>query len=60
MVYFGYDPDKAMELLAGLGLEDTSDGNGILNFTEGPLAGQDVIIGMNTSQDAARSGRGHL
>ncbi|MCB0073877.1 MAG: ABC transporter substrate-binding protein, partial [Caldilineaceae bacterium] len=54
VVYFGYDPDKAMELLAGLGLEDT-DGNGILNFTEGPLAGEDVIIGMNTSQDAAET-----
>ncbi|MEZ4610692.1 MAG: ABC transporter substrate-binding protein [Caldilineaceae bacterium] len=54
VVYFAYDPEQAMALLAGLGLEDT-DGNGILNFTEGPLAGEDVIIGMNTSQDAAET-----
>ena len=43
--------ERAKELLAGLGLEDT-DGNGILNFTEGPMAGEDLIVGMNTSQDA--------
>ncbi|MEZ4832111.1 MAG: ABC transporter substrate-binding protein [Caldilineaceae bacterium] len=54
VVYYPYDVEKARALLAGLGLEDT-DGNDILNFTEGPLAGEDVIVAMNTSQDAAES-----
>lgn len=54
VVYYGYDVDKARELLAGLGLEDT-DGNGTLNFTDGPAAGQDVIVSMSTSQDQAES-----
>ncbi len=54
VVYYPYDVERAKELLAGLGLEDT-DGNGILNFTEGPLAGEDVILGMATSQDQAET-----
>ncbi len=54
VVYYPYNVDKAKELLAGLGLEDT-DNNGVLNFTEGPAAGEDVIVALNTSQDAAES-----
>ena len=39
------------------GLKDT-DGNGILNFTaEGPWPGQDVVLGLNTSQDAHETQR---
>jgi peptide/nickel transport system substrate-binding protein len=41
-------------LLAEIGLKDT-DNNGILNFTSGSEAGKDVIVGLNTSQDAAES-----
>ena len=54
VVFYPYNPERAKELLAGLGLEDT-DGNGTLNFTEGPLAGEDIILGLNTSQDAAET-----
>jgi peptide/nickel transport system substrate-binding protein len=54
VVYYAYDVEKAKALLAELGLEDT-DGNGILNFTEGPLAGEDLVVAMNTSQDAAET-----
>jgi peptide/nickel transport system substrate-binding protein len=53
-VYYPYNVDRANELLAEIGLEDT-DGNGILNFTEGPIAGEDVVLGLNTSQDAQES-----
>jgi peptide/nickel transport system substrate-binding protein len=54
VVYYAYDVDRAKALLAEIGLEDT-DGNGILNFTDGPMAGEDVIIAMNSSQDAAET-----
>ena len=51
VVYYPYNPDRSKELLAELGLEDT-DNNGILNF---PGGGEDVVVGLNTSQDAAES-----
>jgi peptide/nickel transport system substrate-binding protein len=54
VVYYAYDVERAKVLLAELGLEDT-DGNGTLNFTEGPLAGEDVIVSLSTSQDAAET-----
>jgi peptide/nickel transport system substrate-binding protein len=54
VVYYAYNPDMAKQLLAEIGLEDT-DGNGVLNFTEGPLAGEDLVVGLNTSQDAAET-----
>jgi peptide/nickel transport system substrate-binding protein len=49
-VYYPYNVERAQELLAEIGLEDT-DGNGTLNFTEGPIAGEDVVLALNTSQD---------
>jgi peptide/nickel transport system substrate-binding protein len=50
VVYFDYDVDSAKALLADLGLKDT-DNNGTLNFTEGPLAGQDVVISLTATED---------
>lgn len=54
VIYYPYNVDRAKELLAELGLEDT-DGNGILNFTEGPIAGEDVVVALNTNQDQAEA-----
>ena len=51
VVYYPYDVDTAKALLAELGLKDT-DNNGILNWTTGPTAGQDVILSLRASQDA--------
>ncbi len=50
VVYYDYDLPSAQALLAEIGLSD-SDGNGILNFTEGPLAGEDVIVSMTANED---------
>jgi peptide/nickel transport system substrate-binding protein len=50
VVYYDYDVDSAKALLADLGLKDT-DNNGTLNFTEGPLAGQDVVISLTANED---------
>ena len=43
--------DTAKALLAELGFKDT-DNNGILNWTTGPLSGQDLILSLRASQDA--------
>ncbi|MEM7537920.1 MAG: ABC transporter substrate-binding protein [Chloroflexota bacterium] len=51
VAYYNNNPDAAMALLADIGLEDT-DGDGILNFTDGPVAGENVVLGLNTSEDA--------
>ena len=50
-VYYPYSPDTSKTLLAELGFEDT-DGNGILNWTSGPLEGEDLVISMNAAEDA--------
>jgi peptide/nickel transport system substrate-binding protein len=50
VVYYPYAPDAAKALLADLGFEDI-DGNNILNWTSGPLEGQDLIISMNANED---------
>lgn len=54
VVYYSYAPDAARTLLAELGFEDT-DGNGILNWTSGPLEGQDLIVSMFANEDALES-----
>ncbi len=51
VVYYPYNIDLAKQLLADLGFEDT-DGNGVLNWGDGPLAGQDLVLAMNAGQDA--------
>ena len=50
VVYYPYSPDAARTLLADLGFEDT-DGNGILNWTEGDLAGEDLVISLIANED---------
>ena len=51
VVYYPYNVERAKALLAEIGLEDT-DSNSILNFPDG---GEDIVIGLNTSEDAADS-----
>jgi peptide/nickel transport system substrate-binding protein len=51
VVYYPFNPEKASELLAELGFEDT-DGNGVLNWGSGPLEGEDLVLGLNAGQDA--------
>lgn len=50
VVYYDYDPPSSNALLEQIGLKDT-DGNGIVNWTEGPMAGQDVIIQLTANED---------
>jgi len=54
VVYYAYAPEAAKALLADLGFEDT-DGNGLLNWTSGPLEGQDLAVAMTASEDAQES-----
>jgi peptide/nickel transport system substrate-binding protein len=51
VVYYPYNVEQAQQLLTELGFEDT-DGNGILNWGDGPLAGEDLVLALNTSEDA--------
>lgn len=45
-VYYPYAPDTSRALLAGLGFNDP-DNNGILNWPEGPLAGQELTLNLH-------------
>lgn len=56
VVYYGYSPESASALLAELGFEDTDD-NGVLNWTDGPIAGDDLIISMMSNVEAPASGQ---
>lgn len=47
VVYYPYSPDSANTLLADIGFEDT-DGDGVLNWTNGPLAGENLVVVVNT------------
>jgi peptide/nickel transport system substrate-binding protein len=50
VVYYPYSPESANTLLDGLGLLDTN-GDGVREFADGPLAGQDVVIGLEVGED---------
>lgn len=51
VTYLPYDVDSANLLLDEIGLTDT-DGDGVREWTEGPMAGEPVILQMRASQDA--------
>ena len=51
VVYYPYDVDSAKTLLAEIGLKD-NDGDGVLEWTTGPMAGKPVVIQLLASQDA--------
>jgi peptide/nickel transport system substrate-binding protein len=51
VVYYPYNVDLSKALLAELGFADT-DNNGVLNWSSGPLAGQDLTISMRAQEDA--------
>ena len=56
VVYYPYDPDSARALLAGLGFED-SDGDGVLNWTSGSQAGDNLVIEILSYQAAPATGQ---
>ncbi len=56
VVYYPYSPDSARALLAEIGFED-SDGDGILNWSDGPLAGDNLVIVLDTSVAAEATGQ---
>jgi peptide/nickel transport system substrate-binding protein len=49
-VYYPYSPETSLALLAEMGLTDT-DGDGIVNYSAGPLAGQNVEISLLVGED---------
>jgi len=51
VVFYPYDPASAKTLLAEIGLKDTNN-DGIVEWTDGPMKGQPVVIQMLASQDA--------
>ncbi len=51
VVYYPYDIDSAKALLAEIGLKDTN-GDGVVEWTEGPMAGQSVVLQLLCSEDA--------
>ncbi len=50
VVYYPYAPDTARALLADIGFEDT-DGDGIMNWTDGPLAGENLVVALSANED---------
>jgi len=51
---YKYNVAKAKEIIVKLGFKDT-DGNGIVNWTEGVLTGEDLVIVAEMSADQAAS-----
>ena len=54
VVYYPYHPETSRKLLADLGFKDT-DGDGILNWTSGPLKGENLVISLVANEDQAAS-----
>jgi peptide/nickel transport system substrate-binding protein len=54
VVYYPYDVASANILLDEMGLDDTN-GDGVREWTEGPMAGQPIVLQMLASQDAAET-----
>jgi peptide/nickel transport system substrate-binding protein len=52
VVYYPYDVASANILLDEIGLKDTN-GDGVREWTEGPMAGEPVVLQLIASQDAA-------
>ncbi|PIE33311.1 galactoside ABC transporter substrate-binding protein [candidate division KSB3 bacterium] len=50
VVFYPYAPDTSKALLAELGFKDT-DGDGVLNWTDGALKGENLIIQLNANED---------
>jgi len=56
VVYYPYSPETSKTILADMGFEDT-DGNGVLNWpADSPLAGDDLVIAMNSYEDQVAGG----
>jgi peptide/nickel transport system substrate-binding protein len=54
VVYYPFDVPSANALLYEIGLTDTN-GDGIREWTEGPMAGEPVVLQIRASQDAAET-----
>ena len=54
VVYYPYDVESAKTLLAEAGLKD-ADGDGTLEWTDGPQKGQPVVLQILASEDAAET-----
>ncbi len=54
VVYYPYDVPSANFLLDEIGLKDTN-GDGVREWTEGPMAGKPVVLQLIASQDAAET-----
>jgi peptide/nickel transport system substrate-binding protein len=52
VVYYPYDVASANTLLDEIGLKDTN-GDGVREWTDGPMAGKPVVLQLIASQDAA-------
>lgn len=54
VAYYPYDVEQAAALLADIGFEDT-DGDGFINWTDGPLAGQNLVLSLFTNEADANT-----
>ncbi len=54
-VYYPTSVESATAILAELGFEDT-DGDGVLNWTDGPLAGENLVLSVIHAQADAATG----
>jgi peptide/nickel transport system substrate-binding protein len=54
VVYYPFDVASANVLLDDMGLTDTN-GDGVREWTEGPMAGQPVVLQLRVSQDQAET-----